>query len=152
MSDHYEVELEQHPIELYKLLKIANLVSGGGEAKVVISEGYVLLNGDVETQKRKKVFSGDIIEFNGDIIEMICHAEPTVTLPRTPKQPSNSNTEVNKQSALNKKFKHKAKHSGNSQKNKSTKQNSHSNKNTPEKSNNQPEPASPGKRRSIKFD
>lgn len=73
MSNHYQVELEQQPIELYKLLKIANLVSGGGEAKVVISEGYVFLNGDVEFQKRKKIYHSDIIEFNGDIIELICH-------------------------------------------------------------------------------
>ena len=51
MSDTFiEIELTQQPIELYKLLKIADLVSGGGEAKVVISEGYVLLNGEVEYQ------------------------------------------------------------------------------------------------------
>ena len=76
MSNHYQIEIEQQPIELYKLLKIANLVSGGGEAKVLISEGYVLLNGEVETQKRKKILSGDIIEFNGDLLELVCHNEP----------------------------------------------------------------------------
>ena len=85
MLNHYQVELEQQPIELYKLLKIANLVSGGGEAKVMISDGYVLLNGEIETQKRKKIFSGDIIEFNGDLVELICHAEPTITPPRKAK-------------------------------------------------------------------
>ena len=139
MSDHYEVELEQHPIELYKLLKIANLVSGGGEAKVVISEGYVLLNGEVESQKRKKVFSGDIIEFNGDIIEMICHAEPVMPAPRTPKEP-------------NKKITPQTKHAGNNSKNKSTKQHKHVNKNSNNPPSNQPAPASRGKRRAIKFD
>ena len=42
MSDSYLViELNHQPVELCKLLKIADLVSGGGEAKVVISEGYV---------------------------------------------------------------------------------------------------------------
>ncbi|MBU2871374.1 RNA-binding S4 domain-containing protein [Colwellia sp. E2M01] len=72
MSDSYiEVELTQQPVELCKLLKIADLVSGGGEAKVVISEGYVLLNGEVEYQKRKKIYHEDIIEFNGEIIQLI---------------------------------------------------------------------------------
>jgi len=55
-SSYIEVELNHQPIELCKLLKIANLVGGGGEAKMVISEGYVLLNGEVEYQKRKKVY------------------------------------------------------------------------------------------------
>lgn len=72
MSDTFiEIELTQQPIELYKLLKIADLVSGGGEAKVVISEGYVLLNGEVEYQKRKKVYHEDVIEFNGEIIQLV---------------------------------------------------------------------------------
>ena len=46
------------------------MVGGGGEAKIVISEGYVLLNDEVEFQKRKKVYHQDIIEFNGEIIQV----------------------------------------------------------------------------------
>ena len=76
MSETYlEIQLEQQPIELYKLLKITNLVSGGGEAKVVISEGYVLLNGEVEYQKRKKIYHDDIIEFNGEILKLIVNED-----------------------------------------------------------------------------
>ncbi|TEW48518.1 RNA-binding S4 domain-containing protein [Psychromonas algicola] len=60
------VEVNEEPTELYKILKIGNLVSGGGEAKQVISEGYVLLNGEEETRKRKKVYAGDLISFNGE--------------------------------------------------------------------------------------
>ena len=72
MSESYlVVELNQQPVELCKLLKIANLVSGGGEAKVVISEGYVLLNGEVEYQKRKKVYHQDVIEFNGEVVQLM---------------------------------------------------------------------------------
>lgn len=66
------VEISAQPIELCKLLKIANLVSGGGEAKIVISSGYVALNQAIEYQKRKKVYDQDIIEFNGDFIQVIC--------------------------------------------------------------------------------
>jgi len=60
------VEVNEEPTELYKILKIGNLVSGGGEAKQVISEGYVFLNGEEETRKRKKVYAGDLISFNGE--------------------------------------------------------------------------------------
>lgn len=70
MPNVYLVEITEQPIELYKLLKIADLVSGGGEAKVLISEGYVLLNNEVEFQKRKKVYDGDYIQFGDNIIEV----------------------------------------------------------------------------------
>lgn len=101
MSNHYQIELEQHPIELYKLLKIANLVSGGGEAKVLISNGNVILNGALETQKRKKVYSGDIIEFNGDLVELICDAEPMETVTRQLKTEVNNRNNLNKKSERN---------------------------------------------------
>ena len=51
--------------ELYKILKFENLVASGGEAKYVITEGLVKVNGAVETRKRKKIFVGDVIDFNG---------------------------------------------------------------------------------------
>mgnify|MGYP000559903255 CR=1 FL=1 len=69
-SEYQIVEITEQPIALCQLLKIANLVGGGGEAKIVISEGYVLLNNEVEYQKRKKVFDGDIIEFNGETVQL----------------------------------------------------------------------------------
>ncbi|MEE4253050.1 MAG: RNA-binding S4 domain-containing protein [Desulfuromusa sp.] len=57
-------------IELYKVLKIEGLSSSGGEAKAVIAEGQVLVNGVVETQKRKKIVVGDIIEFRNETIHI----------------------------------------------------------------------------------
>lgn len=61
--------LEGHKfIELYKLLKIEGLASSGGEAKALIAVGQVLVNGVTETQKRKKIVTGDIIEFNNEKI------------------------------------------------------------------------------------
>ena len=69
-----EIELASQPIELCKLLKAVDLVSGGGEAKMVISEGYVYVNGEIETQKRKKIYHNDQVEFNGECIVVICHA------------------------------------------------------------------------------
>lgn len=61
-----EIEITREPVELYKILKFESLVSSGGEAKMVIDQGMVLVNGEVETRKRKKIVSGDVIEFNGE--------------------------------------------------------------------------------------
>ncbi len=58
------IEVNTQPIELYKVMKLANLVSGGGEAKYAISEGYVAVNGELETRKRRKLYDGDFFEFN----------------------------------------------------------------------------------------
>jgi len=65
-----EVEITQEPVELYKLLKFENMVSSGGEAKFVISEGLVLVNGEVEKRKRKKLISGDIVEYDNEKIQL----------------------------------------------------------------------------------
>ena len=51
-------------IELNKLMKILNWVNSGGEANIMITEGEVFLNDQVETQKRKKVRKGDRIRFS----------------------------------------------------------------------------------------
>jgi ribosome-associated protein len=65
------VEIEEEPIELYKILKFENMVQSGGEAKFVIAEGLVRVNGEIETRKRKKIFSGDIVEFEEETIRII---------------------------------------------------------------------------------
>ncbi len=70
MSEHSIFDICVEPIELCKLIKIANMVGGGGEAKTMISEGKVLVNNKVEVQKRKKIRRGDVIEYNGVIIEV----------------------------------------------------------------------------------
>lgn len=57
-----EIVITREPVELFKILKFENLAASGGEAKVMIEDGLVLVNGLVETQKRKKIVSGDIIE------------------------------------------------------------------------------------------
>ena len=52
-------------IKLQDLLKFANLVSTGGEAKVVIAEGEVAVNGVVCTQRGKKLRPGDVAAYRG---------------------------------------------------------------------------------------
>lgn len=64
------VEITKQPVELYKILKFEGMAASGGEAKLVIADGQVRVNGAVELRKRKKIVSGDIIELGQDIIRI----------------------------------------------------------------------------------
>ena len=58
-------------IELYKILKRENMAASGGEAKYMISEGMVQVNGEVETRKRRKTVAGDVVECNGERVMVV---------------------------------------------------------------------------------
>ncbi len=57
-------------MELFKILKFENMVASGGEAKLVIADGLVMVNGAVETRKRKQIMAGDVIEFAEEKIKI----------------------------------------------------------------------------------
>ncbi len=57
-------------IQLNQLLKNLSLVGSGGEAKIRITDGEALVNGEEEFQIRKKVRAGDTVEFNGNKISV----------------------------------------------------------------------------------
>ena len=57
-------------IKLGQALKLAGLVESGVDAKYVIQDGLVKLNGQVEVQRGKKVYIGDIIEFDGNQVKV----------------------------------------------------------------------------------
>jgi ribosome-associated protein len=85
------VELTREPVELYKILKFEGMVGSGGEAKAAIAAGLVKLNGEIEIQKRKKVVSGNTIEF-GELRVFITHHESvTDNAVAAPSQPENTN-------------------------------------------------------------
>ena len=63
-------ELKDDYIELFKLLKVLDLVDSGAQAKFLIADGYVHRNGEVETRKRAKITKGDIIEIADVTIEI----------------------------------------------------------------------------------
>ena len=65
-----EIEIKTEYIKLEQLLKYANLVETGGMAKQAIQEGLVLLNGEVEIRRRKKIYKGDIVKFNNEEIRV----------------------------------------------------------------------------------
>ncbi|WP_371316324.1 RNA-binding S4 domain-containing protein [Shewanella sp. NIFS-20-20] len=71
MSDNIEqlpLRTGDEFVELYKVLKIQGWVDGGGDAKHLISEGQVKVNGMVETRKRKKLVVGDKVQFNDAVV------------------------------------------------------------------------------------
>ncbi len=63
-------KLKDDYIELFKLLKVLDLVDSGAQAKYLIAEGYVKRNAEVELRKRAKIISGDTIEIADVIIEV----------------------------------------------------------------------------------
>ncbi|MDB9751728.1 RNA-binding S4 domain-containing protein [Gammaproteobacteria bacterium] len=65
-----DVKLKKEPVELYKILKFEGMATSGGEAKTVIADGKVSVNGIIETQKSKKIMSGDVIEYNAEKIRL----------------------------------------------------------------------------------
>lgn len=65
-----DVEITEQSIELYKLLKFEGLASSGAEAKCAVAEGFVVVNDQVETRKRKKLVDGDIIEFGDETMRI----------------------------------------------------------------------------------
>jgi ribosome-associated protein len=66
-----EFILEGEFIPLIQLLKATDLVSTGGEAQLVVTDGLVLYNGEVDYRKRLKVRKGDVVEFNGHKIKVV---------------------------------------------------------------------------------
>jgi ribosome-associated protein len=64
------VEITKQPVDLFKILKFEGLVATGGEAKLVIADGQVFVNGDIETRKRRKIVTGDIIVFRNESLQV----------------------------------------------------------------------------------
>jgi ribosome-associated protein len=62
------VVVREVPIELCQFIKFGGLSDTGGEAKQLVSDGRVLLNGVVETQKSKKLAAGDVVKVDGHTI------------------------------------------------------------------------------------
>ena len=60
------IEITREPVELYKILKFEGLASSGAEAKRLIDDQQVTVNGDIETRRRKKISTGDVIGFGGE--------------------------------------------------------------------------------------
>ena len=60
------IKLREEYIKLGQALKAAGLVENGVDAKYAITDGLVKVNGEVEVQRGKKLYAGDIVEFEGE--------------------------------------------------------------------------------------
>jgi len=66
-----EVKINTDIIKLDSFLKWSGAVSLGSEAKILIQDGQVKVNGEVETRRGKKLTKDDIVEFNGELYKII---------------------------------------------------------------------------------
>ena len=66
-----EFKVEGDYIQMIQLLKATGLVETGGEAQIVVAEGEVKHNGEVDYRKRLKVKAGDNVEFRGEKIKVL---------------------------------------------------------------------------------
>lgn len=66
-----KIELREDFIKLGQALKAAGLVGSGIEAKIVIQDGEVLVNGETDTRRGRKLYSGDVVTYNGEKIEIV---------------------------------------------------------------------------------
>mgnify|MGYP000218728237 CR=1 FL=1 len=64
------IKIKDEYITLGQALKLASLVSSGIEAKIVIQDGQVKVNGEVETRRGKKLVPGDVVEVEGNQITL----------------------------------------------------------------------------------
>ena len=66
-----ELKLRDEFIKLGQALKAAGLVESGVEAKEVIQDGMVTVNGEVDTRRGKKLYDGDVFEFEGEEFKVV---------------------------------------------------------------------------------
>ena len=66
-----KIVLREDFIKLGQSLKAAKLVGSGVEAKIVILDGKVKVNGQVELQRGKKLYDKDVVSFAGETIEIV---------------------------------------------------------------------------------
>lgn len=73
MKTHREIPLSEghEHIDLCDLMKIADMADSGGAAKHIIATGVVKVDGQVETRKRCKIRSGQVVEYQGETVKVV---------------------------------------------------------------------------------
>lgn len=66
-----QIKIKDEYIKLGQALKLAGMVGSGVEAKVMIQDGQVFVNGTVELQRGKKLHNGDVISFQGEEVQIL---------------------------------------------------------------------------------
>lgn len=71
LRKNMELKLRDEFIKLGQAMKAAGIVSSGIDAKMLIQDGQVTVNGEVETRRGRKLYDGDIFEFEGDEVRVV---------------------------------------------------------------------------------
>lgn len=66
-----EITIKDEYIKLGQALKLAGLVSSGVEAKILIQDGLVTVNGEVEERRGRKLYQGDVFELEGNQVKVV---------------------------------------------------------------------------------
>ena len=66
-----QIKLSEEYIKLGQALKAAGLVSSGVEAKIVIQDGLVSVDGEIDTRRGKKLYGGEVIELDGQAVKIV---------------------------------------------------------------------------------
>ncbi len=69
--EQFKLRESEEYIELNNLIKMLGWVSTGGEAKTAIDQEEVMVNGEIETRRRKKIRAGDVIKFGGEQVQVV---------------------------------------------------------------------------------
>lgn len=64
------IKIRDDFIKLGQLLKLAGLVESGVDAKFVVQDGLVKVNGEVDTRRGRKIFPGDVVDYNGEKVQV----------------------------------------------------------------------------------
>ena len=67
-----EITIKDDFIKLGQAMKLASLVASGVDAKFIITDGYVKVNGEVETRRGRKLYPGDVFSYEGEEVKVVC--------------------------------------------------------------------------------
>ena len=71
LRKNMDLKLRDEFIKLGQAMKAAGIVSSGIDAKMLIQDGQVTVNGEVETRRGRKLYDGDVFEFEGDEVRVV---------------------------------------------------------------------------------
>ena len=71
LRKNMELKLRDEFIKMGQAMKAAGIVSSGIDAKMLIQDGQVTVNGEVETRRGRKLYDGDVFEFEGDEVRVV---------------------------------------------------------------------------------
>jgi ribosome-associated protein len=68
--DPREVPIREQTIRLGQLLKLAGLAASGGDARALVQDGHVLVNGEIDTRRGRQLRRGDLVTVDGETVRV----------------------------------------------------------------------------------